>query len=106
MFWTTNDKDMFVYLEESDEQMQLDFVKHAICVAFDWLGQRLYWSVLRNGDVSWFLFLSLKKFFFFQNNIAKIEKRFVFCFGIYALTFVAKAAVGNNLTDLLYDITN
>ncbi|XP_060592485.1 proto-oncogene tyrosine-protein kinase ROS-like isoform X2 [Ruditapes philippinarum] len=50
LFWTTNDKDMFVYLGDEDEQKQLDFIQDATCVAFDWLGQRLYWSVLRNGD--------------------------------------------------------
>ncbi|XP_053397738.1 proto-oncogene tyrosine-protein kinase ROS-like isoform X2 [Mercenaria mercenaria] len=50
LFWTTNEKDLFVYLGEDDEQKQLDFVRDATCVAFDWLGQRLYWSVLRNGD--------------------------------------------------------
>ena len=30
----------------------LDFVTDAACVAIDWLGEKIYWSVYKNGVVS------------------------------------------------------
>ena len=60
---------MFVYLGETGESNQLDFVRDATCVAFDWLGQRLYWSVLRNGDVSTVFY---EKYKIFSTKVQKL----------------------------------
>jgi len=41
-----------MYRGDTSEMKELDFVYDPTCVAFDWLGKRLYWSVYRNGQVS------------------------------------------------------
>lgn len=52
VFWTSDDRALFMYRGDTNELKDLDFVSDATCVAFDWLGQRLYWSVYRNGQVN------------------------------------------------------
>ena len=47
----------------------LDFVTDAACVAIDWLGEKIYWSVYKNGVVSIFLNILL----LFSVHLRKID---------------------------------
>ena len=49
IFWTSEDGELFMYDGESTKVM--DFVSDASCIAVDWLGEKLYWSVFKNGVV-------------------------------------------------------
>ena len=51
IFWTTDDEDVFMYQARGHDIKQLDFARHAACVAYDWLGDRIYWSGIKNSNV-------------------------------------------------------
>ncbi|KAK3578565.1 hypothetical protein CHS0354_025280 [Potamilus streckersoni] len=57
LFWSTSDGFVFEYNEmgglSSDLQSpsQLTFALDAACLAFDWLGQKLYWSIRKHGVI-------------------------------------------------------
>ncbi|KAH3739489.1 hypothetical protein DPMN_046141, partial [Dreissena polymorpha] len=51
VFWTSNDGDIFMHRRNTTEKpSKLDFARDARCVAFDWLGLRVYWSEYRNAQ--------------------------------------------------------
>ena len=40
-----------MYWGGTQEMIPMSFVTDATCVAYDWLGLKLYWSAYRNGVV-------------------------------------------------------
>ena len=50
IFWTTEEGELFMF--DGLDTKVLDFVTDAACVAIDWLGEKIYWSVYKNGVVS------------------------------------------------------
>ena len=58
VFWTTDSGDLFMFWIETQETIRMKFVTDATCVAFDWLGRKLYWSAYRNGVVIYHINIS------------------------------------------------
>ena len=60
IFWTTEEGELFMF--DGLDTKVLDFVTDAACVAIDWLGEKIYWSVYKNGVVSICLIVLIEVF--------------------------------------------
>lgn len=47
---------MFMFNRTNGEKTQLTNIRNAYCVAYDWLGKKIFWSEPKLGVVSQFLF--------------------------------------------------
>lgn len=56
ILWTTTGGDMFMFNRTNGEKTQLTNIRNAYCVAYDWLGKKIFWSEPKLGVVSQFLF--------------------------------------------------
>ncbi|XP_025097919.1 proto-oncogene tyrosine-protein kinase ROS-like isoform X4 [Pomacea canaliculata] len=55
ILWTTTGGDMFMFNRTNGEKTQLTNIRNAYCVAYDWLGKKIFWSepklgVIRRSD--------------------------------------------------------
>ncbi|XP_076466208.1 proto-oncogene tyrosine-protein kinase ROS-like [Babylonia areolata] len=55
LLWTTNHGDLYVYNRFNNSKSVLQNAKNAYCVAYDWLGNKIFWSepklgVIRRSD--------------------------------------------------------
>ena len=49
LFWTSEEGELFMF--DGLTTKVLDFVSDASCVAIDWLGEKIYWSIFKTGVV-------------------------------------------------------
>ena len=51
IFWTS-EKGGDLFMFDGTTTKKLDFVTDASCIAIDWLAEKIYWSIFKNGVVS------------------------------------------------------
>ena len=54
MLWTTNHGDLYVLNRYNNSKHVVQNAKYAYCVAYDWLGDKIFWSEPKLGVVSKF----------------------------------------------------
>lgn len=52
MLWTTNHGDLYVLNRHNNSKHVVQNAKYAYCVAYDWLGDKIFWSEPKLGVVS------------------------------------------------------